>query len=142
MIVTIDGDIFAIPGDVIQRSDQNRKAMISDLTWYDQPRSYLMADRLRIRNMVQRVDPTVTEILRRADLTSTPLTMAKGWGSSLQAYIQRMSNIHDPVTYPLAMTVRHILDQFYDPRSGEFAANAQGLSSPNVYQALTRAVNP
>ena len=46
-----------------------------------------------------------------------------------------LSNVHDPGTYPEAMTVKHILDQFYDPDSGEFDA-VSGLAAPIIYRTV------
>ena len=72
------------------------------------------------------------------DPTSTPMLMDGDWKRSLQAFIARMSKVHDPGRFPLAITIRHILGQVYDAHSGEFAASAEGVRSAVRYDAFTR----
>ena len=139
-IVQIDGDISGVPIDFLARSNTNRKAMINNLHWYDHPRSYSMEDRIRIRNAIHGLSQdSLAEIPHRPDLSAVPMIMGAGWDRALTAYIQQMSNVHDPGTFPRTSTIRHILDQFYDALTGEFGSNVSGLSVPIVYQTVRRA---
>jgi hypothetical protein len=137
-VVLIDGQLNGIDRQIIDRTIQNRNMIMNDPTWYDAPRSFSMSERIVIRNMSQRVPATMAEIVGRPDLSSAPMLMNGDWKRSLQAFIARMSKVHDPGRYPLAITIRHILDQFYDAHSGEFAASAEGLRSAIRYDGFTR----
>ena len=91
-----------------------------------------------MRSMSQLILASQAEVVNRPDLTSAPMLMDGDWKRSLQAFIARMSKIHDPGRFPLAITIRHILDQVYDAHSGEFAASAEGVRSAIRYDAFTR----
>ena len=137
-MVLIDGQLNGIDRQIIDRTIQNRHMIMNDPTWYDSPRSYSMQERIAIRSMSQRIPASQVEIVNRPDLTSTPMLMDGDWKRSLQAFIACVSKIHDPGRFPLAITIRHILDQFYDAHSGEFAASAEGLRSAIRYDGFTR----
>jgi hypothetical protein len=137
-VVLIDGQLNGIDRQIIDRTIQNRNMIMNDPTWYDAPRSFSMNERIAIRNMSQRVPASMAEIVGRPDLSSAPMIMDGDWKRSLQAFIVRMSKVHDPGHYPLASVIRHILDQHYDSHSGEFAAGAEGIRSPLIYSSFQR----
>ena len=138
-ITDIDGSISTVPIIEIDRSISGREEMLGDLSWYDRPRSFSMEDRFKIRNMMHQLDPDSTaEIPGRPDLSMEDTFTGADWDRKITAYIQRMSSVHDPGTFPTARTVKHILDQFHCPLSGEYASNTAGLGVGVVYHSIQR----
>ena len=60
------------------------------------------------------------------------------WETDLKAYLQMMSAIHDHGRTPSTLLIKHIIDQFNDPLTGEFAAGSLGIKAPIYFGSLIR----
>lgn len=112
--------------------------VIGDLQMYDQPRSFCESEKLAVRNLVHNLPADDrSDIINRPDLSLTVIDMAH-WERDLMAYIMNMSFMHDQGRVPHQHLIKHIIDQFWDPLTQEFASGAQGLARPIQFVTIDR----
>jgi hypothetical protein len=138
-LIPLDGNLDRIDPQHINELNDDRRSIINDLTIFENPTSLTWDQRLAVRNFWYPGAEITSDIPRRPDLTPFQLPMgADHWAVPLNTFMQRMMHLHDPGRYPLAIVIKHLLDQFYDPHAGEIVASSRGVNAEVRYDSFQR----